>query len=182
LIHGTQSSPPAQYTVDGANTYLSVSGKQPSWVKGKYQDKQRLIRSGGAKDLVVMNFTAPDNVSMFSATADVEMTDCYNCGQLCDTVPSNRLRSVVGTRLQVHQFDRSGGCCKITRWPESGYKRTTITWAEHHKKAYHRVGNVPVSNSANCTRNFRIKVYTKVLSGNDLMIEMKPYSNAFVRK
>jgi hypothetical protein len=182
LIHGAQSSPPAQYTVDGANTYISVSGKQPSWVKHQYQGTKQLIRTGRARDLLIMSFTAPEGVASFSATADVEMTDCYNAGYLCDTIPSNRLSSVVDTRLLVMQRSTDGGYCKITRWPESGLKTTIITWEQHHKKSYHRVTGVPVSTASGCTRNFRIKVYTRVRSGNDLMIESKPYSNAFVKK
>lgn len=182
LVHGQQSNPPARYTVDGANTYISVSGRQPSWVKQQYQGSKRLIRTGRAEDVLLMSFKAPDDVSSFSATADVEMTDCYNGGYLCDTVPSNRMSSVVETRLLVMQRRVDGGYCKVTRWPESGLKRTTITWEQHHKKSYHRVTGVPVSDAADCTRDFRIKVYTRVRSGNDLMIESKPYTNAFVKK
>jgi hypothetical protein len=181
LIHGEQSDPPARYTVDGANTYISVSGKQPSWVQHKYQDNQRLIRTGGARDILIMSFTAPSSITKFSATADVEVTNCYNGGYLCDTNPINRLSSSIGTRLLVMQKDNSGGYCRITRWPESGLKKMTITWLQHHRKSYHRVNDVPISNNSTCTRDFRIKIYTRVLSGNDLMIEAKPYSNAFVK-
>jgi hypothetical protein len=182
MIHGQQSSPPAQYTVDGANTFISVSGTQPTWVKHRYQDRQRLIRTGGSRDLLAMSFTAPNDVSRFSATADIEMTNCYNGGYLCDTVPSNRLSSVVETRLFVMQRSVNGGYCRITRWPASGLKRTTITREQHHKKSYHRVTDVPVSTASNCTRNFQVKVYTRVRSGNDLLIESKPYTNAFVKR
>ena len=181
LIHGVQSDPPARYTVDGAHTYLSVSGVQPAWVRHRYQGSQRLIRTGRAKDLVPMSFTAPAGVSRFSATADIEMTDCYNAGYLCDTIPSNRKSSVAGTRLLVMQKARDGGYCRVNAWPASGLKRTTITWEQHHKKSYHRMVDIPVSTAPNCTRDFRIKVYARALSGNDLMIEMKPYTNAFVR-
>lgn len=182
LVHGQQSKPPASFTVDGANTYIAVSGRQPSWLRHAYQNSQQLIRTGAAKDIGAMSFTAPKDVTSFSATADVEMTDCYNSGHVCETVPSNRLSSIVGTRLLVMQKGRSGGYCKVTRWPRSGFRRSVVTWAQHHKKTYHRVADVPVSNDANCTRGFRIKVYTKVLSGNDLMIEAKPYTNTFVTK
>jgi hypothetical protein len=182
LVHGEQSNPPARFTVDGASSYISVSGKQPSWVRHIYQGSQRLIRTGRARDLVPMSFTAPGDVSRFSATADIEMTNCYNAGYVCDTIPSNRRNSVVGTRLLVMQKARDGGYCRVNRWPAAGLKRTTITWAQHHKKSYHRMVDVPVSNAAGCTRDFRIKVYTKVLSGNDLMIEAKPYTNAFVKR
>lgn len=181
LVHGEQSNPPARFTVDGAGTYISVSGRQPSWVQHTYQDGQRLIPTGGAADLVPMSFTAPAGVSRFTATADIEMTDCYNAGYLCDTIPSNRNSSVVETRLLAMQRARDGGYCRINRWPASGMKRTTITWAQHHKKAYHRMTGIPVSTRANCTRDFRIKVYTRVIAGNDLMIEARPYTNGFVR-
>ena len=181
LVHGAQSDPPARFTVDGASTYISVSGKQPSWVRHAYQESQRLIRTGRAQDLMPLSFTPPAGVSRFSATADIEMTDCYNAGYVCDTVPSNRMSSVVGTRLLVMQKARDGGYCRVNRWPASGLRRTTITWAQHHKKSYHRIADVPVSRAARCTRDFRIKVYTKVLSGNDLMIEARPYTNAFVK-
>jgi hypothetical protein len=181
LVHGTQSNPPARYTVEGASTYIAVSGEQPSWVKHQYQGSQRRIRTGRARDLTVMTFTAPAGVRRFSATADVEMTDCYNAGYVCDTVPSNRLSTTVGSQLLVMQKNRSGGYCKITKWPASGLERTTITYQQHHKKSYHRAVNVPVSTNASCTRSFRIKMYTRVLSGNDLMIEAKPYTNLFVR-
>jgi hypothetical protein len=181
LIHGEQSNPPARFTVDGDRTYISVSGKQPTWVRHKYQDNQRLIRPGTAKDLVPMSFTAPAGVTRFSATADIEMTDCYNAGYLCDTIPSNRNSSVAATRLLVMQRSRNGGYCRVNAWPASGLKRTTVTWAQHHKKSYHRMTDIPVSTAANCTRDFRIKVYASVLSGNPLMIEKKPYTNAFVR-
>jgi hypothetical protein len=182
LVHGQQSNPPAHFAIDGANTYIAVSGRQPSWAKHNYQGSQRLIRTGTAKDIATMSFTAPNDVAGFSATADLEVTDCYNSGHVCDTFPSNRLSSSVGTRLLVMERDRSGGYCKITRWPASGFKRSVITWAQHHKKIYHRVADVPVSNNAECTRDFRIKVLTKVMSGNDLMIEKKPYTNAYVTK
>jgi len=182
LVHGAQSNPPAQFTIDGANTYIAVSGRQPAWATNRYQGSQRLIRTGRARDISAMAFTAPAGVTRFTATGDVEVTDCYNSGHVCDTVPSNRMSSVVGTRLLVMQRDGNGGYCRITRQPSSGFNRSVVTWAQHHKKIYHRLVDVPVSNSANCTRDFRIKVLTKVLSGNDLMIERKPYTNTFVQR
>lgn len=180
-IHGPQSDPPARFTVDGAHSYLAVSGRQPSWARQTYQGQQRLIRSGRERNIANLAFTAPDDVARFSATADIEMTNCYNDGYLCDTVPGNKLPSVVRTRLLVMQKDRGGGYCRVTRWPASGPKTTVITRRQHHKKAYHRVADVPVSTRASCTRDFRVAVHTRVVSGNDLMIEMGPYTNTFVR-
>lgn len=181
MIHGEQSNPPARYVVDGPTTYISVSGTQPAWVTHRYQMNQRLIRTGVARDVMVTTFTAPSGVSRFSVTADVEMTNCYNDGQACDTSPMNGRGSTVGSQLIVMQKNRSGGYCRTTKWPASGLKRTTVTFQEHHEKAYHRIENVPVSTNASCTRSFRIKVYTRVLSGNDLLIEAKPYTNLFVK-
>jgi hypothetical protein len=181
MVHGAQSNPPARYVVDGAGTYLAVSGVQPAWVTHRYQSNQRLIPSRVSRDVMVTTFTTPTGVSRFSVTADLEMTDCYNDGQACDTAPMNSGSSNVGSQLIVMQKNRSGGYCRTTKWPASGLKRTTITFQEHHEKAYHRIENVPVSTNASCTRSFRIKVYTRVVSGNDLMIEAKPYTNLFVK-
>jgi hypothetical protein len=179
-IHGQQSSPPARFTVDGANTYISVSGTQPAWVRHRYVGGQRLVRTGTARDLVPLSFTAPVGVSRFSVTADIEMTNCYNAGYLCDTIPRNFKSSTAGTRLVVMQKARNGGYCRTHAWPASGPRRTKVTWAEHHQKTYHRMNDIPVSAAARCTRSFRIKVYTRVLSGNDMLIEAAPYTNAFV--
>ena len=179
-IHGQQSSPPAWFTVDGASTYLSVSGVQPAWVRHRYVGGQRLIRTGRARDLMPMSFTAPAGVSRFSVIDDIEMTNCYNAGYLCDTIPRNFGSSTAGTRLVVMQKARNGGYCKIHARPASGSRITKVTWAEHHKKSYHRMNDIPVSTAPDCTRSFRIKVYTRVLAGNDMLIEAAPYTNAFV--
>jgi hypothetical protein len=180
-IPGGHNDPNAKFLVRGSGTFIAVSVRQPPWVKHRYQDTAKLIRTNRAKDVAAMSFAAPSDITDFSATADVEMTNCYNDGRLCDTSPRNSKSAVVGSRLMVMQRAVGGGFCRTTRWPSSGLDRTTITRDEHHEKNYHRVSGVRVSSDPSCTRDFRIKVYTKVLSGNDVMIEAKPYSNVFVR-
>jgi hypothetical protein len=180
LIPGGSFSSSAKFLVRGSGTFIAVSGRQPSWVKHRYQDTAKLIRTSTAKDVTTMGFAAPSDITGFSATADVEMTNCYNTARLCDTTPNSK-SAVVGSQILVKQRAVGGGFCRTTRWPSSGLDRMTITREQHHKKNYHRVNDVRVSDDLTCTRDFFIKVYAKVLSGNDVMIEAKPYSNVFVR-
>lgn len=103
MIPGGGSNPDATFRVRGSGTYIAVSGRQPAWVKHSYQRTEQFIKRGTAKDTATMSFTAPSNVTTFSATADVEMTNCYNAGRLCETTPTNAKDSVVGSRIVVMQ-------------------------------------------------------------------------------
>lgn len=180
IIPGGTTDPSETFLVRGSGTYLEAAA-QPSWVEHGYQpDIVRVVSGGTALDVAVLYFTAPLSVSQFAATADVEMTNCYDDSRECITTPRNTENSRVSSRLQVMQVAVGGGYCSITNYPESGYAVTAITRDQHHRKIHHRVDRVSVHTSSDCTRTFRIKVYLKVDSGNDALVEGRPYTNTFV--
>lgn len=167
------------FDVDVDASWLTVT-PQPSWVRHDWHGGGPFVRSdatliprGRARDVAVLNFTAPSGVAGFDAIADVEFTNCYDASWECDTSPTNRNSSTVETQLQAMQRAAGGGYCRITR----SEKRTTrITRDIHHRKTYHELSSVPVSGVAGCTRSFRLKVYTRVTAGNDALVEMNPYT------
>jgi hypothetical protein len=167
------------FKVEGSGTWISTT-PQPSWAKHGYQNEERLITPYRSRYLLGMDFTAPAGVNSFHATGDVELTNCYNSYHICRTDPANGNRSMVGTRLLVMQQAVAGGYCRVTRWPSSGLDEINVSWAVHHKKNYHRLHGIQVDNDPGCTRNFRIKVYARHLAGNDMMVEVAPWSNVFV--
>jgi hypothetical protein len=166
--------------VGNPGTYLSVDDNPEPFAAQSFQAADVKIAVGSSADVAVLNWTAPAGVTTFVATADTELTNCYSGGPPpCTTSPSNTLSSVVDSRLQVMQRNDSGGYCKITNWPSSGYDRTTITRDEHHEKNYHRV-TASLSNASGCTRNFRIKVFARTVSGNPVNVDNAGFTNTFV--
>jgi hypothetical protein len=178
---GACSDPGCGYQAVSPGTWISaldVAG----WAAQSYQGSKVLMEPGHAYDVAVLNFTAPANVSSFRATSDLEMTNCYDPSPLniCDGPYDPSGPSSVQTRLQVMQKAVGGGYCQITNYPASGYLLTTISWSEHHKPAYHSV-IANVSTASECTRDFRIKVYVRGVTGNDVHLEKKPYTLTWVR-
>jgi hypothetical protein len=178
FIPGGGGNRDAAFRVEGDGTYLRVD-PVAAWARHRFQASERLVTPRRAYDVTVMDFTAPAGVDRFTATADVELTNCYGPARICNTDPVNGNRSVVGSRLQVMQRAANGGYCRVTSWPASGLDRTSVSWGVHHKKNYHRV-QVNVSEEARCTRSFRVKTYVRWLAGNDMMVERAPYSNVYV--
>ena len=176
--------PVADVRIEGTGTRLTVDRVAP-WSQDKYQDKERIVSRTKAWDLVVMTWTAPEGVDAFTLTGDVELTNCYNQyqgsnrtdGVACATVPSNSRPAKVETRLQAQQYAGGGGYCRTTSGPSDPIE---VSWAVHHKKNYHRIAEVPVSDDASCTRRFRLKVYARWVSGNPVLVEQLPFSNIYV--
>ena len=166
--------------VGNPGTYLSLDDNPEPFAAQSFQVADVKIAAGASADVAVLNWTAPSGVTNFIATADTELTNCYSASPPpCTTSPSNTRSSVMDSRLQVMQRDNSGGYCKITNWPTSGYDRTTITRDEHHEKNYHRVP-ATISNASGCTRNFRIKVFARTVSGNPVNVDNGGFTNTFV--
>jgi hypothetical protein len=168
--------PQADVLLRGSATSLNVS-RAPSWSRLKFQQLERVIRRNQPRDLAVLSWTAPAAVNRFDLTGDIEYTNCYNTYHTCNTVPSNGNQSVVESRLQAQQIATDGGYCRVT---STAMSRLVVSWAVHHRKKYHRLDNVPVSTAANCTRRFRLKVYTRWVSGNPMMTELRPWSDLYV--
>lgn len=175
------SSVGGQVTLDASDSYFEYVAA-PSWATQREYGLTNdvLIEPGEAADLGAFYWTAPSGVNSFRAVGDVHLTNCYDSNGLCDTSPSNTGSATAGTKLQVMQLATGGGYCNITNYPSSGEQTTTIDRTVHHLKAYHRT-NVNVSTASNCTREFRIKVYTRHVSGNDLHAHIEGvYSQFFV--
>lgn len=169
------------YRIYGAgSTWLSALDVD-AWAVQSTPNARVLLEPGQAYDVAVLNFTAPTGVTSFRATSDIELTNCYNDYQgKCDGPYDPDGASIVSTKLQVMQKAVGGGYCQITNYPSSGYQVTTVGWSEHHKPAYHTVV-ANVSTAANCTRDFRIKVYVQSVLGNDAILEKNPYTSTWVR-
>jgi hypothetical protein len=178
LIPGGSTNLGASYQVEGDGTYLRVD-PAAAWAQGELQPTEALVTRTRAWDVTVMDFIAPDAIERFTATADVEVTNCYGPSKGCETEPVNRDRSLVGSRLLVMQRAAGGGYCAVTSWPASGLDNHNVSWAVHHKKNYHRAA-VAVSTAPGCLRSFRIKTYVRWLAGNDMLVERAPYSNVYV--
>jgi hypothetical protein len=166
-----------------ASSTVAVS-PAPLWTRNWGMSDSLLINRGGQRDVLQASYTA--DADRFMVTADVQFTNCYDLLRLCDTNPKNKLSSTVGSRLQVMQIAEGGGYCKVTKWPATGLDPIKVTWDQHHNKNYHRV-QVAVSDAANCTDRFRIKVFIRHLAGNPMMVEgtygmSGPYSNSYVTR
>ncbi|HSK22159.1 MAG TPA: hypothetical protein VK906_03240 [Egicoccus sp.] len=183
-----------KFTINGADSYIDWAGSSTTqwmtqspaaeWEDPRY-DPEDLLALNKPVDLRQMSWTAPAGVNSFRAVSDLHLTNCYDKGgankcldAMGDTY--NTKSATVTTRLQVMQIGKTAGTyCKVTNFPASGSQTTVIDWTTHHLKAYHRA-DVSVSTASNCTRSFRIKLYTTRTAGNPVVAHGGHFSQTLV--
>ena len=140
---------------------------------------------GKAYDAAVLNWTAPADVSTIAVSGDAYITTCTSIpgsldplldpvvdpvtGQhLCTEI--NKAGTTVNTRLVVGQRNTAGtGYCQLTYSPSASGRRTLITKDVHHVVLFQSAA-VTISTAPDCSRDFKIKVYVKHVSGADLIV------------
>jgi hypothetical protein len=137
-----------------------------------------VLRNGHAIDAAALNWTAPAGVTSFSTVGDVKLTACTAEGGSTDPVTGvvlcdglkNTAGSDIYTVFQVMQRKISdpSSYCKITAFP-SGGRNVHISSDVHHQMLY-AGGAVSVSTGADCSRNFRIRIYVKSVSGSAVVV------------
>jgi hypothetical protein len=142
---------------------------------------------GKAYDAAVLNWTAPADISTIAVSGDAYLTTCTSIpgsldplldpgidpvtGQhLCTSADINKAGTTVITRLVVGQRNTAGtGYCQLTYFPSASGRRTLITKDVHHVVLF-QSGAVTISTAPGCSRDFRIKVYVKHVSGAKLIV------------
>lgn len=141
-------------------------------------EPSHLLLRGEASDENAFTWTAPPSTSTFSASGDAYLTTCTSVTGSTDPVTGKRLcdgytktyGSKVNTRLIVGQLASDGsGYCALSYYPSQQGRQTYITKDIHHAVVYNS-GSVPVRTNASCSRNFRIKVFVKVVDGAAVMV------------
>jgi hypothetical protein len=140
---------------------------------------------GKAYDAAVLNWTAPADVSTIAVSGDAYLTTCTSVPgsldplldpgidpvtglHLCTNI--NKAGTTVITRLVVGQRNTAGtGYCQLIHVPSASGRRTLITRDVHHVVLF-QSSAVTISTAPDCSRDFRIKVYVKHVSGADLIV------------
>jgi hypothetical protein len=142
---------------------------------------------GQAYDAAVLNWTAPADVSTIAVSGDAYLTTCTAVGgswdplrdpvvdpvtkqHLCARTDVNKAGTTAITRLVVGQRNAAGtGYCRLIHFPSASGRRTLITRDVHHVVLF-QSGMVTISTAPDCSRDFRIKVYVKHVSGAKLIV------------
>ena len=142
---------------------------------------------GKAYDAAVLSWTAPADVSTIAVSGDAYLTTCTAVGgswdplldlvidpvtgqHLCSRTDVNKVGTRVITRLVVGQRNTADtGYCQLTHFPSASGRRTLITRDVHHVVLF-QSGAVTISTSPDCSRDFKIKVYVKHVSGAKLIV------------
>jgi hypothetical protein len=111
-------------------------------------------------------WTAADNATLASATANVELTTCGHTLS-CGGSKFDSDGSTVVSHLEAVQLDAAGRPCNLTR---SGDRTDFIGKIPHHYNIPYLLSSVPVL--SNCgSRRFIVRVYMKWVSGNPVKID-----------
>jgi hypothetical protein len=135
---------------------------------------ETLVTSTTAYDTAPLSYLPPAGTTIVNAVADVNVTDCIpssdNKPAACTTTANATAN--VGVRLDILQWNSNHtGYCATTSYPTSpALQQHGVTWQEHH---YHFTlsGIASVNTSPQCSNAFRIKVYTKLASGNPFVVQ-----------
>lgn len=106
------------------------------------------------------------------AYSEPELTVCYKGTGSC---PKNRHGSGPGgatldLRLVIQQINANGSVCATSHAPVSGHKRFSISHNEHHKKAHLVAYDIALKPGCR-NKQFVIKTYARLVSGNPVKIE-----------
>ena len=127
-------------------------------------------------------WTAADNATSASATANLELTTCGHTAS-CGGRRGDSNGSTVSSHLEVVQLDAAGQPCTVTK---SGDLTSFIGNVPHHYSIQYQLPNVPILSTCG-SRQFYVRIYLQWVSGNAIKIdgfrnETEPYSytNAFI--
>ena len=123
---------------------------------------------------------ADTDAAFISAQDSLLVTTCYYGTHSCTSDNSEGWWTSIwddpgGTRVLSHleliQLDNLGNFCKVSQSPDE------ITWvgnAPHHYMIYHSLNDVPVYPECG-SRQFKLRMYVKYLSGNPVKIDGSHY-------
>jgi hypothetical protein len=152
------------------------------------EEPSPVFGGGKAYDAAPLNWTAPADVSTISVSGDAYLTTCTSVRGSLDPILDPGIDPVTGlhlctqlkaggttvnTRLVVGQRNTAGtGYCRLTYFPSASGRQTLITKDVHHVVLF-QSGNVAVSTAPDCSRNFKLKVMVKHVSGADLIVHQQ---------
>ena len=172
--------------VDWGSYLEATTAIHPSSAQGFAPKEPSPVFGGGESyDAAVLTWTAPADVSTIAVSGDAYLTTCTSVGgsldpfldpvidpvtglHLCTAIKTGG--TVVNTRLVVGQRNTAGtGYCQLTYFPSPSGRQTLITKDVHHVVLF-QSGNVPISTASDCSRDFKIKVLVKHVSGADVIV------------
>jgi hypothetical protein len=168
------------FTIESGSYLEATTALHPSSSQGYAPDTASTrLDSSEAYDAAVLNWTAPTDVTSFAVSGDVKLTTCTAEGGSTDPVTGvvlcdNRVDfsgTTVRTVVLVMQREWSDPSqyCQVTSFPDSDGQSTFISKDVHHKMIYGG-GSATVSTASDCSRDFRIKIYTKHVSGSSVVV------------
>jgi hypothetical protein len=136
-----------------------------------------LLRPGQRRDVTPVTYEVPAGTRSIAVAGDVKVTTCTSVGgsrengspYLCAAARVKR----AGTRLRVslvaQQKSTRGGYCAV---------KTVATHTVHVGRTVHHAmigqrGSFVLSTARGCARAVRVKIYTQVLSGADVVIHRR---------
>jgi hypothetical protein len=172
--------------VDWGSYLEATTAIHPSSAQGFAPKEPSPVVSGGKSyDAALLNWTAPADVSTIAVSGDAYLTTCTSIPgsldpfldpvidpitglHLCTEI--NKAGTIVNTRLVVGQRNTAGtGYYQLTYFPSASGRQTLITKDVHHVVLF-QSGSVTISTAPDCSRDFKIKVLVKHVSGADLIV------------
>jgi hypothetical protein len=136
-----------------------------------------LVRAGHAYDAVPVTLTVPARISRVQITGDMKVTTCTSVGgsrengspYLCNKRRLNPKGSTVIVRMVVTQKRTDGTAC-VQRTLSS--RTVHVDFKAHHAMIAQQ-GSYVLSRAAGCTRQVKVKLYTKAVSGADVIVHRR---------
>ena len=124
-------------------------------------------------------WTAADDATLASATANVEVTTCRHTAS-CGGRRYDGDGTTVSSRLEVIQLNAAGRTCNVTTSVTRG---DVVHYTAHHYNIPYELNNIPILPACG-SRQFIVRVLVTQVSGNPLKIDggelPVTYTNAFI--
>jgi hypothetical protein len=112
-------------------------------------------------------WAAADSATAIGVTANVELTECGHTAS-CGGREHDGTNATVSSHVEAIQLDALGFTCKVNR---SSERTDIIGIFNHHYNIEYSLPNVPVLATCGGSRNFRVHVVMKWISGNSVKID-----------
>lgn len=163
----------------GSPSYLEVTAAIHKGSGQSFEPRtaSKLLLPGQSSQEQVLTWTSP-TTSTFSISGDAYLTTCSVAGGSTDPITKKRLceghenpaGSTVRTKVIVRQLlDDGAGICKTSYFPDSTGREMFISKSVHHRLVY-LGGSVTLRTGWRCSRNFKISLSVKVVSGAAVMV------------
>jgi hypothetical protein len=164
---------------DGLTVSTQLTSQPVAWSAVGYRpdDWPSLIRTGQRYDAVPVTAAVPTTISKLQITGDIKVTTCTSVGgsrengspYLCNKGRLNPKGSTVAVSLVVTQKRTDGSVC-IQRTLST--RTVHVDFTAHHAMITQQ-GSYVLSRAAGCSRQVKVKLYTKAVSGADVVVHRR---------